>query len=78
MMVVASQHNIKIHNFKIHNIENCRILVRYKDYVDVFSEDMPTRTLHQSRHAMGICEEERFWFEECRKSVKGNDRVTWP
>jgi hypothetical protein len=55
MMGVASQHNIKIHNIKI-----CRILVRYKDYVDVCSKDMPTLAPHLSRHAKGIREEERF------------------
>jgi len=65
MMGVASQHDIKI----------CRILVRYKDYVDVYSKDMPTLAPHPSRHAKGIREEERFWLEERRKSVRGNARV---
>jgi len=65
MMRVASQRNIKIHNIKI-----CRILVRYKDYVDVWSKDMPTLAPHLSRHAKGIREEERR-----RKRVRGNDRV---
>jgi len=64
-MGVASQHNIKI----------CRILVRYKDYVDVCSKDMPTLAPRVSRHANGIREEERFWLEECRKMVRGNDSV---
>jgi hypothetical protein len=73
MMGVASQHNIKIHNIKI-----CRILVRYKDYVDVCSKDMPTLAPHHSRHPNGIREEELFWLEERRKSVRGNDRVTRP
>jgi len=68
MMGVASQHNIKI----------CRILVRYKDYVDVCSKDMPTLALHLSRHAKGIREEERSWLEEGRKRVRGNDSVTRP
>jgi len=68
MMGVASQHNIK----------NCRILVRYKDYVEVCSKDMPTLAPHLARHANGIREEERFWLEERRKSMRGNDRVTRP
>jgi hypothetical protein len=63
MMAVASQHNISI----------CRILVRYKDYVDVCSK---IRQLsHLSWYPNGIREEERFWFEERRKSVIGNDKV---
>jgi len=64
-MGVASQHNIKM----------CRILVRYKDNVDVCSKAMPTLAPHLSRHANGIREEERFWLEERRKMVRGNDRV---
>ena len=44
MMGVTSQHNIKM----------CRILVRYKDYVDTRSKDMPTLTPHLSQHAKGI------------------------
>jgi hypothetical protein len=32
---VASQHNIKILQY-----QDCRIIVRYKDYVDKFSKDM--------------------------------------
>jgi len=63
---------------RFHNIKICRILVRYKDYVDLCSKDMPTLAPHLSRHAMGIREEERFWLEERRKSVRGNDRVTRP
>ena len=73
MRGVTSQHNIKIHNIK-----NCRILVRYKGYVDVCSKDMPTLAPHLSRHAKGIRKKERFWLEERRKSVRGNDRVTRP
>ena len=38
---VASQQYIKI----------CRILVRYKDYVDVCTKYMPTLAPHLSRHA---------------------------
>jgi hypothetical protein len=30
---------------------------------------------HLSRHPNGISEEERFWLEERRKRVRGNDRV---
>jgi len=66
MMGFTSQHNIKI----------CRILVGYKDYMDVCSNDMPTLAPHLSRHPKEICEEERFWLEERRKRVTGNDRVT--
>jgi hypothetical protein len=33
---------------------------------------------HLSQHPKGIREEERFWLEEHRKSVTGNDRVTRP
>ena len=58
--------------------QDCRILVRYKDYVDVCSKDMPTLAPHLSRHAMGIREEERFGLEERRKSVRGNGKVTRP
>jgi hypothetical protein len=65
MMGVASQHNIKI----------CHILVRYKDYIDVRSKDMPTLTPHLSQYRKGIHEEERFWLEARRKRVRGNDRV---
>jgi hypothetical protein len=64
MMRVASQHNIKI----------CRILFTYQDYVDVCSKDMATLAPHLSQHAKGVREEERLWLEECRKSVRGNDR----
>ena len=39
---------------RFHNIKICCILVRYKDYVDVFSKDMPTLAPHLSRHAKGI------------------------
>ena len=53
----------------------CRILVRYKDDVDVCSKDMATLAPHLSRHPRGIREEERFWLEERRKSVRGNDMV---
>ena len=60
MMGFPSQQNIKI----------CRILVRYKDYVDVYSKDMPTLAPHLSRHPKGIREEERRG-----KSVRSNDRV---
>jgi len=60
MMWVASQHNIR----------NCRVLVRYKDYVDVCSKDTATLAPHLSMHPKGICEEERR-----RKRVRGNDRV---
>jgi len=60
MMGVASQHNIK----------NCRILVRYKDYVDVCSKDTATLAPHLSLHPKGIREEKRR-----RKRVRGNDRV---
>jgi len=35
-----------------------------------------TIALHLSRHTKGIREEELFWLEECKKSVRGNDRVT--
>ena len=66
MMGFTSQHNIKIG----------RILVRYKDDVDVCSNDMPTLAPHLSRHAKEIRKEERFWLEERRKRVRGNDRVT--
>jgi len=52
--------------------------VRYKDYVDVFSKDMATLAPHLLWHPKGICEEERFWLEKHRKSVRGNDRVTQP
>jgi len=52
--------------------------MRYKDYVDVYSKDMPTLAPHLSRHPKGICEEERFWLKERRKRVRGNDRVTRP
>jgi len=69
-MGVASQHNIRISQY-----QDCRILVRYKDYVDVCSKDMPTLAPHLSRHAKGIREEERFWLEESMKSVRGNERV---
>jgi len=65
MMGVTSQHNIKI----------CRILVSYKDYVDVCSTDMATLAPHLSRHPKGIREEEQFWLEERRKRVRGDDRV---
>jgi len=70
MMGVASQHNIKFHNVKI-----CRIVVRYKDYVDICNKDMPTLAPHLSRHPKGIHEEERFWVEERRKSARGNGRI---
>jgi hypothetical protein len=60
MMGGASQHNIKI----------CRILVRYKDYVDVCSKDMATLAPHLLRHPKAVREEERFWLEERRKRVK--------
>jgi len=70
MMGVASQHNIKISQY-----QDCRILVRYKDYVDVCSKDMPTLAPHLSRHPKGIREEERFWLEEHMKRARGNDRV---
>jgi len=36
---------------------------------------MATLAPHLSWHPTGICEEERFWLEERRKSVRGNDRV---
>ena len=49
--------------------------MRYKDYVDVCSKDMPTLAPQLSRQAQGIREEERFWLEERRKWVRGNDRV---
>jgi len=65
MMGVSSQHNIKI----------CRILVRYKDGVDVCRNDMPTLARHLSHHPKGIREEEWFWLSERRKRVRGNDRV---
>jgi hypothetical protein len=48
MIGVACQHNIKI----------CHILVRYKDYLDIFKKDMPTLALHLAQHPRGICEEE--------------------
>jgi len=63
---------------RFHNIKICHILVRYKDYVDVCSKDMPTLAAHISRHAKGIREDERFWLKERRKRVRGNDRVTRP
>ena len=53
----------------------CRILVRYKDDVDACSKDMATLAQHLSGHPKGIREEERFWLEERRKSVRENDRV---
>jgi hypothetical protein len=47
--------------------------VRYKDYVDVCSKDMATLAPHLSWHSKGICEEDRFWLEERRKGVRGNE-----
>jgi hypothetical protein len=82
MTGVASQPNIKIAQYqdftisRFHNIKICRILMRYKDYVEICSKDMPTLAPHLSRHGGGIREEERFWLQERRKSVRGNDRVT--
>ena len=52
--------------------------MRDKDYVDVCSKDMPSLALHLSRHPKGIREQERFWLEERRKMVIGNDRVPGP
>jgi len=60
MMGVASQRNIK----------SCRILVRYKDYVNVCSKDTATLAPHLSRHPQGIRVKERH-----RRRVRGNDRV---
>jgi len=37
-----------------HNIKNCRILVGYKDYVDVHSKDTAAVAPHLSWHANGI------------------------
>jgi len=48
MMGFTSQQNIKI----------CRILVRYKDYVDVYRIDMPTLAAHLSWLPKEFCEEE--------------------
>jgi hypothetical protein len=42
------------------------------------AKDMATLAPHLSRHPKGIREEERFWLEERRKSVRGNDRVARP
>jgi len=56
---------------KIPNIKIGHILVRYKDYVDVCSKDVPTLAPHLSRHLKGIREEERFWLQERRKRVRG-------
>jgi hypothetical protein len=39
---------------RFHNIKICCILVRYKDYVDICSKDMPTLAPHLSRHTKGI------------------------
>jgi len=81
MMGVISQHNIKISQYQdftissFHNVKICRILVRYKDYVDVCSKDMPTLAPQLSRHPKGIREEEQFWLEKGRNRVSGNDRV---
>jgi len=58
-----------------HNLKNYCILVRYKDYVYVCSQDMPTLAPHLSQQPTGIREEEPFWLEKCRKRVRGNDRV---
>ena len=43
--------------------------------MDVCSKAMPSLAPHLSRHPKGIHEEQRFWLEECRKMVRGNDRV---
>jgi len=61
---------------RIHNIKICHIIVRYKDSVDVCSKDMPTVAPHLSWNEKGIREEDRFWLQECRERVRGNDRVT--
>ena len=55
---------------RFHNIKICRTLVRYKDYVNVCSKDMPTLAPRLSLHAMGIRAEERFWLMERRKMVR--------
>jgi len=60
MTGVASQHNIR----------NCRVLVRYKNYLDVCSNDTAAHAPHLSMHPQGIRGEERH-----RKRVRGNDRV---
>jgi len=52
--------------------------MRYKHYVDVFTKDMAALAPYHLWHPKGICEEERFWLEERRKSVRGNDTVTRP
>ena len=52
------------------NIKNRRILMKYKDYVDVCKKDTATLAPHLSTHPKGILVEERR-----RKRVRGNDRV---
>jgi len=52
--------------------------MRYKDYVDDCSNDMPTIAPHLSQHPKEIPEEEQFWLEEHRKRVRGHDSVTRP
>jgi hypothetical protein len=57
MMGVASQHHIN----------NCYILVGYKDYDDVYSKDTATLAPHLSKHSKANREEERFWLKEHRQ-----------
>jgi hypothetical protein len=58
MEMIADDGAPSLHNIKIAQSEQCRIIVRYKESVDVCSRHMPTVALHLSRHAKGIREQE--------------------
>jgi len=81
---ISRSHNIKVSQysdftiFRFHNINMCLILVRYKDYVDICGKDLATFALHLPRRPKGIGEEEQFWVDESRKSVRGHHGVTQP
>jgi len=46
--------------------QDCRIPVRYKDYVDICSKYMPTLAPHLLQNPKGILEDQRIWIKERR------------
>jgi len=44
-------------------------------YISKSSRSWCGESVHFSRHSNGICENEQFWLQECRKRVRGYERV---
>jgi hypothetical protein len=70
MMGVASQHKIKISQY-----QDLSYPREIQGLCGRMQQDTATLAPHLSWYPNGIREEERFWLEERRKSVRGNDRV---